>query len=127
VTAQWPASAPPAHDPDVPYRDEIAPAGAVDIACWDWWSHAAAATVHYYAKGPCPACQATTQGHYAVADAPIEGLGRSTDAAETGPAGPEELIEVPVRCHCGSDHGQPGAGGCGRRWSISGPRTMSSS
>ena len=80
----------------MPYRDEIAPAGAVDIARWDWWSHAAAATVHYYAKGPCPACQATAQGRYAVFDAPIEGLGRSTDAAETAPAGPEELIELPM-------------------------------
>lgn len=121
MTSQRPAPEPPGHDPTLPYQDEIVAGSAIDLDRWDWWWHTDRQIVHYYAKGPCPACQADTQDHYADVDglfgAPIEGQG-----PDTAPASPTDSVEMPLRCHCGSDHGHPGADGCGRRWSLLGPR-----
>ena len=113
----------PDHDLGLPYQDEILPGSAIDPARWDWWSHTHGGIVHYYAKGPCPACRANTQDHFADLLAPIEGLGipsrvtrarRPARGRETlrpaPPAGVPETVEMPVRCCCGSDHGQPGEG-----------------
>lgn len=114
------AASQPAHDAALPYRDEVVAGGAIDLDHWDWWVHTDAGTVHYYAKGPCPACRADTQDHLADVESPIEGLG--PDVPPSPPPPRSDRIEMPVRCRCGTDHGQAGTGGCGRRWMIIGPR-----
>jgi hypothetical protein len=108
------------HDTALHYRDEIIAGRAVEVERWDWYSHTDAGIVHYYAKGPCPACHTDTQDHLADVEPPIEGLGPPAPSPDT--TLPADSIEMPVRCRCGTDHGQAGAGGCGRRWSIIGPR-----
>jgi|NGEPerStandDraft_6_1074524.scaffolds.fasta_scaffold07655_3 hypothetical protein len=108
------------HDTALPYRDDIVAGSAIDVDRWDWWSHTNAGIAHYYTKGPCPACHADTQDHLADVEPPIEGLGPPTPSPDSALRG--DSIEMPVRCRCGTDHGQAGAGGCGRRWSIIGPR-----
>jgi hypothetical protein len=119
------AQQPPAqagHDPAMPYQDEVVPGSMIDIERWDWWSHTDAGIVHYYTKGPCPACRAETQGHFPDIPAPIEGQDRGQ--APPAPAQPaRHEVEIPLRCLCGTDHGHPGAAGCGRQWSIIGPRS----
>lgn len=105
------------HDEAVPYRDEMVPGPMIDVRYWDWWSHTDAGDVYYYAKGPCPACHAATQGRYVDIPEPIEGQGGGKAPPTPEETAPDEL-EIPLRCLCGTDHGHPGAGGCGRRWSI---------
>lgn len=121
----------PDHDLGLPYQDEILPGSAIDPDRWDWWSHTHGGIVHYYAKGPCPACRANTQDHLTDHPAPIEALcppprGRPLPLPSSPLGRVIKTVEMPVRCRCGSDHGQPGAGGCGRRWSLIGPRVSAS-
>ncbi len=92
----------------------------IDLDRWQWWYHIDGGIVHYYAKGPCPACRADTQDHLTDVFLPIEGLGRLKDRSI--PPARSDTVEMPVRCRCGSDHGQLSAGGCGRRWSLIEPR-----
>lgn len=122
MTPQQQAPPPPDHDLTLPYHNEIVPGSALNLDRWQWWSHTDAGIVYYYAKGPCPACHADTQDRRADVLEPIEGLGRFRRGRDTPPV-PTETVDMPVRCRCGSDHGQPDAGGCGRRWLlIIGPR-----
>jgi hypothetical protein len=106
------------HDQSLPYADLVAPGTSIDLDAWECWAVATGGVVHYYAKGPCPACGAASQGHVADATAPVESLGEAAEppALATGP------VEVPVRCTCGATHGRDGATSCGRRWSIICPR-----
>lgn len=108
------------HDEALGYRDEVVPPDAVDLAGWECFTSREHTTTHYYAKGPCPRCRATCQGHLPDASAPIEALGPGHDALPPGP--PPESVEIPVSCTCGFDHGRNDATGCGRRWSIICPR-----
>lgn len=109
------------HDASIPYRDEVVPGSTIDVGHWEWWSYTDAEAVDYYAKGPCPACHAAAQGRYVDIAEPIEGQGRRGKK----PVASEKIapeVEIALRCQCGTDHGHPGADGCGRRWSIVVPR-----
>lgn len=106
------------HDTAVAFANTVVTGEAIDIAAWDCQVHHDGDIASYYARGPCPACHADTQGHIDDAALPIESLG-----PEAWPRGmPSESVEIPVRCTCGHDHGRQGATGCGRRWSILCPR-----
>lgn len=109
----------PAHDTSVAFADEIVVDGRLDVTVWEWWSHTDGGIVHYYASGPCPACFATAQGHVELVAQPVDRQGAGP--AEDGSAGRPETVEVPVGCRCGTGHGEDGAKGCGRRWTIVGP------
>jgi hypothetical protein len=111
----------PGHDTTVPYQDDIIPGDLIDVQHWDWWSETDGDIVHYYTKGPFPTCKADTQGHLAEMPAPIGGLGRTGTRHGKPPAHRTDAVEIPLRCLCGADHGHPGAGSCGRRWSLIGP------
>jgi hypothetical protein len=120
MTTPQPAAPQPDHDLTLPYQKETLPGSAIDLDRWQCWSHTDAQIVHYYAKGPCPACRADTQNHLADVPHPIEEQGRSRDR-DTPPA-VTPTVEIPVQCCCGSNHGQPGASGCGRGWTLIVPR-----
>jgi hypothetical protein len=119
--------APRQHDLSVPYADVVVPGSGIDVTHWESWSYADAGREDYYAKGPCPACFAETQGH-AAADIqePVEAQGRRwRDAASGKAAAPRDTIEIPIRCQCGFTHGNQNAMGCGRAWSVIVTRTTS--
>jgi hypothetical protein len=103
------------HDHSVAYADIVAPPADIDLDAWECWAHHGDGSADYYAKGPCPGCGATSQGHIADAGQPIESLGH---ARRPAPPSTTEPVEVPVRCTCGSPHGRHGATSCGRRWTI---------
>lgn len=102
------------HDQTIEYASEVAPAGSVQLECWECWTHRQGAIFYYYAKGPCPGCGATSQGHLRYANSPIESLGIVDIPTSPAP----QPVEIAVRCACGFDHGRDGAAGCGRRWSV---------
>jgi len=106
----------PEHDAAVAFADVIVPGSAIDLSGWECWTHRDGDTVHYYARGPCPACHATAQGNADTTTNPVESLGRpqATIPEERS----SEPVEVPVRCRCGHAHGREGGASCGRRWSI---------
>ena len=60
------------------------------------------------AYGPCPACGGEAWGP------PIYEAAKGEDA-DVAP-----LESIPCRCHCGSEHGEDGAVGCGRHWVVPG-------
>lgn len=105
------------HTPDIAFADVVVPADAIDLSAWECWTHRDGDVTRRYARGPCPACHAPTQGRLDETPHPIESLGASPDASPGEPP-PSEPVEIPVRCTCGHDHGRDGAGRCGRRWSI---------
>lgn len=105
----------PDHDLAVTFADTVVAGDEVDLSGWECWTHHDGEVTRHYARGPCPGCRARAQGHIDQTDHPIEPLG--PDAIPPPPPSPE-VVEIPVRCTCGSDHGHPGATGCGRRWSI---------
>jgi hypothetical protein len=105
------------HNTMLPYSDEIVSADAVDVSRWEWWSHVDGGIVHFYAKGPCPACRGDTQDHLAYVNPPVEALGPRRAPCPD----PSETVEMLLRCHCGSAHGHVDAYGCGRRWTLIGP------
>jgi hypothetical protein len=107
------------HDTAVPFTDEVIADGRLDPNKWDWWSSQDGGVTHYYAEGPCPACHANAQGHVALVPQPVDKQGPG-DATTTLPTA-ATTVEVPVACRCGTPHGQDGAKGCGRRWTIVGP------
>jgi hypothetical protein len=114
------------HDRQVGFLDEVVPAERIDTSRWRWWSHAEGGLEHYYAQGPCPACGAPRQqGHAVDATAPLEGQGARTGSRSTEDR--PDTIEVAVECWCGEGHGREGATGCGRRWTIVGPRDVGTS
>ena len=115
------------HDLSVPYADVVVPGADIDVTRWKSWSYpdADASREDYYAKGPCPACFAETQGHAADIQEPVESQGRGQRDAASGKAAPDDTIEIPVRCQCGSGHGKQDATGCGRAWSVIVTRTTS--
>lgn len=115
--------APQQHDTSVPYADEVVPGSGIDISRWESWSYTDAGREDYYAKGPCPACFAEAQGHAADVRKPLEEQGRGRRDAASGKAAPDDTIEIPVRCQCGSGHGKQDATGCGRAWSVIVTRT----
>jgi hypothetical protein len=117
---------PDCHDHQVGFLDDVVPGDRIDIAQWKWWSHAEGGLEHYYARGPCPGCGAPgQQGHTVDTPAPLEGQGGGAETRRIGET--TDAIEVPVQCWCGDNHGREGATGCGRRWSIIGPRAAGTS
>jgi hypothetical protein len=106
------------HDPNVPFAEEIVTGPRIDLDAWECWTVTDQDVTRYYARGPCPACGARAQGSIDDAPKPIESLG----VREPEPQPPSTApISVPVSCHCGSPHGQPGQTSCGRRWVILAP------
>ena len=85
---------------------------------WQWWSETDDETRAFYAKGPCVACGGEVQGRVTDELQPIEGQGGEEKVREIT----LRTIDLPVACRCGYHHGHDGAQGCGRRWSIRGPR-----
>jgi hypothetical protein len=120
-------TAPQQHDLSVPYADIVVPGPDIDVTRWESWSYtdADSGRKDYYAKGPCPACFAETQGHAADIQEPVEAQSRRRRGAASGKAAPGDTIEIPVRCLCGFGHGKQDATGCGRGWSVIVTRTTS--
>lgn len=102
------------HNKRLAYADVVLGEEDVDLSGWQCWHERDGAVVHYYAAGRCPGCRAEAQGRKDTAPKPIESLGPEG----VGRPATRAIIEIPVRCTCGSSHGRDGATGCGRRWSI---------
>ena len=98
------------HDVTVPFEVRVVPGSEIDLAGWSWDSVPMGGLVRYRASGPCPACHADCSGERSDGPNPLE----------------RELVdsvfEVVVRCACGSSHGRDGATGCGRVWTVIGPK-----
>ena len=108
-----------AHDLGVAYENRAVPGDEIDIGSWSWRVDASNVATSYVALGPCPACHATCEGWAEDVTNPIE-RGKN-GGGDPGPVR-EDAIEVAVSCRCGSSHGRDGAKGCGRRWTIVGPK-----
>ncbi|MEI2775264.1 MAG: hypothetical protein V9G19_04690 [Tetrasphaera sp.] len=110
-----------AHDIKVTYEEEVVDLPDDLAVKWDSWRVTEGPVVDYYAKGPCPGCGADAQGVGKDRLAPIERQGNPALVPEK--AARKSAIEVAVSCRCGYAHGQDGATGCGRRWSVLVDRT----
>lgn len=106
------------HDLTVVFADEVASGDQVHVAEWVWWSQSSGTVTSYFAKGPCPGCSARVQGRGDDIAHPVEGQGATVVERPAG----VETFDVAVVCRCGASHGKDGATGCGRRWSIRGPK-----
>jgi hypothetical protein len=109
------------HDPNVPFAEEIVTGQTINLGSWECWTVKDQDVTRYYARGPCPACGAHTQGSIDDAPKPIESLGVREREPEPEPPSTAP-ISIPVSCRCGSPHGQAGQTSCGRRWVILAPR-----
>ena len=109
------------HDLSVAYENRAVPGAEIDITQWSWDLKTTGGIVSYVATGPCPACHARCEGWGEDASNPIERNVRGPDTPDRTAIG--DRFEVAVTCQCGTSHGRDGATGCGRRWTITGPKT----
>jgi hypothetical protein len=108
------------HDLAVAYVNEAVPGVDIDGSAWRSWAYTDGQRVHYHVRGPCPRCRAVGQeADWPDDDAPVESQGQGVAPPSVQST---DLVEVPVFCACGHDHGRANATSCGRSWSIVVPR-----
>ena len=111
----------PGHDLSVVYENRAVPGAEIDLQQWTWANRTTGRIVSYVATGPCPACHGRCEGWGDDASNPIEKKFRGPDTPDPTPS--RGRFEVAVTCRCGASHGRDGATGCGRRWTIIGPKS----
>lgn len=81
----------------------------------DGWTCGVTASGASYAEGPCPKCGGASYGPHGLVSAGVE---IKEVAVPTDITAETRVRTIYRACHCDHDHGEEGAGSCGRRWTV---------